>query len=73
MSAEDNIELHITPSVDDVLEVSTETFIEWVKVHSAMDDTKKSEELIRSQVFNYLILNFLLDTPLAISSNYESS
>ena len=46
--------------VNDILEILGEAIVEWIKVHSAMNNPEQSKEFIRRQIFDDLVLELLV-------------
>ena len=52
--------------VNDILEIFGETFIEWVEIHPTVDDSEKTEEFIRGEILNDLLLQLLINFQLSL-------
>ena len=59
--------------INDVLEILRKAFVEWVKIHPPMNNPQQPEELIRSQIFDYLLLELLVYFLLASITALHSS
>ena len=55
-------------SINNVLEVFAESFIQGVKIESAVNNSEKSKEFVTCKVFNYLLLHSLINLILLLVS-----